>query len=223
MEKILKLLENHSNKTSIEIQKKDFQYQSLEFLNNNFKDDKIYDLVLANSIICYQLSSTWEAYWEEFWNYFSKNKPTNTISDLKIFIKNSKWNKRFVDTKSKRLDKLENFLDIFTKNKDYYLNNLVILRDELAKVMNQKTDAKTIVFAIKMIWYIISIRKKIDFVFPYEISIPIDSRLTNLYEKFNDNPNLEIKEFYKKISEITNISPLNLDAIVWVNYEEFMK
>lgn len=223
MEKILKLLENHSNKTSIEIQKKDFQYQSLEFLNNNFKDDKIYDLVLANSIICYQLSSTWEAYWEEFWNYFSKNKPTNTISDLKIFIKNSKWNKRFVDTKSKRLDKLEKFLDIFTKNKDYYLNNLVILRDELAKVMNQKTDAKTIVFAIKMIWYIINIRKKNDFVFPYEISIPIDSRLTNLYEKFNDNPNLEIKEFYKKISEITNISPLNLDAIVWVNYEEYMK
>lgn len=223
MEKILKLLENHSNKTSIEIQKQDFQYKSLEFLNNNFKDENIYDLVLANSIICYQLSSTWEAYWEEFWNYFSTNKPKNIINDLKIFIKNSKWNKRFVDTKSKRLDKLTNFLEIFSQKRDFYLNNLVILRDELAKVMNQKTDAKTIVFAIKMIWYVINIKQKVDFVFPYEISIPIDSRLTNLYEKFNDNPDLEIKDFYKKISEITNISPLNLDAIVWVNYEEFMK
>ncbi|MDP5038961.1 MAG: N-glycosylase/DNA lyase [Candidatus Gracilibacteria bacterium] len=223
MEKILKLLENHSNKTSIEIQKQDFQYKSLEFLNNNFKNENIYDLVLANSIICYQLSSTGEAYWEEFGNYFSTNKPKNIINDLKIFIKNSKGNKRFVDTKSKRLDKLTNFLEIFSQKRDFYLNNLVILRDELAKVMNQKTDAKTIVFAIKMIGYVINIKQKVDFVFPYEISIPIDSRLTNLYEKFNDNPDLEIKDFYKKISEITNISPLNLDAIVWVNYEEFMK
>jgi DNA-(apurinic or apyrimidinic site) lyase len=42
-------------------------------------------------------------------------------------------------------------------NIDYYLENLVILRDELAKTMNQKKDAKTIVFAIKMIMYGISI------------------------------------------------------------------
>jgi N-glycosylase/DNA lyase len=36
----------------------------------------------------------------------------------------------------------------------------VILRDELAKTMSQKKDAKTIVFAIKMIMYGISIDKR---------------------------------------------------------------
>lgn len=224
MEKLLEILKNESIKTALDIQKSDFQYKSLEKLNKNLNSIILLDLVLANSIICYQLSSSGEAYWEEFSNYFSNFnwKNFDIINELKLFIVNSKWNKRFVDTKAKRLDKLKPFLDDFSKSREILINDFTNLQKNLAKTMNQKTTDKTIVFAIKMLGYAISIYYKKDIVFPFEISIPIDSRLTNLYEKYNTNSNLKIDEFYDILSKKLNIPPLSLDAILWVNYEKFI-
>jgi N-glycosylase/DNA lyase len=45
------------------------------------------------------------------------------------------------------------FLEIFFKNEEKYYENMVLLQQELAKVMNQKKDDKTIVFAVKMFYY----------------------------------------------------------------------
>jgi DNA-(apurinic or apyrimidinic site) lyase len=72
---------------------------------------------------------------------------------LSDFIKQSKNNKRFVDVKSNRLEKLKPFLEQFILNPEYYYDNMEDLRDILAKTMKQKYDAKTIVFAIKMFSY----------------------------------------------------------------------
>jgi len=56
--------------------------------------------------------------------------------------------------------------------------------------------------------------------------IPIDSRLENLYKKY-ENPLTPlpggIKEFYINLSKKLNIPLLHLDAIVWVNYDELIK
>jgi DNA-(apurinic or apyrimidinic site) lyase len=112
--------------------------------------------------------------------------------------------------------------------------------------MNQKKDAKTIVFAVKMFSYwarnIFWFKE-----FPKEIMIPIDSRLEKLFYEFWPHPNptpghpsleqssihldllwgerghKEIKNFYKELSEKLNISLLHLDAILWVNYEELVR
>jgi DNA-(apurinic or apyrimidinic site) lyase len=97
--------------------------------------------------------------------------------------------------------------------------------------MNQKKDAKTIVFAVKMFSYwarnIFWFRE-----FPKEIMIPIDSRLEKLFYKFWPHPNpllweergyKEIKNFYKELSEKLNIPLLHLDAILWVNYDKLIK
>jgi DNA-(apurinic or apyrimidinic site) lyase len=60
---------------------------------------------------------------------------------------------------------------------------MIELRDKLAKIMNQKIDTKTIVFAVKMFSY--GARNIYDFIsYPKEICIPIDSRLTALFEKY---------------------------------------
>jgi N-glycosylase/DNA lyase len=52
-----------------------------------------------------------------------------------------------------RLEKLKCFLGIYISKIDFYIENILILRDDIAHTMKQKKDAKTIVFAIKMIMY----------------------------------------------------------------------
>ncbi|MDR0772333.1 MAG: N-glycosylase/DNA lyase [Candidatus Peribacteria bacterium] len=56
---------------------------------------------------------------------------------------------------------------------------------------------------------------------PKEISIPIDSRLTNLFEKYKENYT-DISLFYTDLSEKLNIPELHLDAILWVNYNDLI-
>jgi N-glycosylase/DNA lyase len=86
---------------------------------------------------------------------------------------------------------------------------MLILRDLLAKTMNQKPDAKTIVFSVKMFSYFA--RNFYDFViFPNDIEIPIDSRLIKLYEK-NKESYTDINKFYKDLSQKLNIPMLHLD------------
>ena len=56
--------------------------------------------------------------------------------------------------------------------------------------------------------------------------IPIDSRLENLYKKYENIEeinNKKIKEFYINLSNKLNIPLLHLDAILWVNYDELIK
>lgn len=209
-----------------EIEEKDLQFIYLKNLYFNIKNKDFYlSLILANSIICYQLSSTWERYWEEFCNYFIINEINNIdelIEKLSIFIKASKWNKRFVETKINRLNKLKPFLDTFIKNQEKYYENMFLLNNDLAKVMKQKNTQKTIVFWVKMFWYWARIYFDKFIEFPKEISIPIDSRLTKIYEIYNNDKNLTINDFYKNISYKLDIPLLHLDAIIWVNYEKLL-
>jgi len=64
--------------------------------------------------------------------------------------------------------------------------------------------------------------------------IPIDSRLENLYKKYNSQlsssegedkkiSSKKIKEFYINLSKKLNIPLLHLDAILWVNYDGLIK
>lgn len=215
------LLEKIWNKTindAINLEKKDFQYISLEKLYKNIKNKDIFlNLIITNSIICYQLSWKWEDYWEEFNNYFSKNeiKKEDIIKEMITFISNSKNNKRLLQIKIKRLQKLNDF--ILQNNSKKPLEIL----EKLKKTLNQKSNAKTIVFAIKMWNYWYSIMNSQNNILPFEIEIPIDSRLTNIYNKYNTD-NLSINDFYNKLSQKLQIPPLHLDAILWVKYKKYI-
>lgn len=233
MEKLYEKFKDITLKDVLKIEESDRQFIALRKLYNNFsplirgdawKADgfkQVYlSLVIANAIICYQLSGKWEDYWEEFSQYFSKNQADNIeiVDSLWRFIKQSKNNKRFIDTKIKRLEKLRDFLEEFRWKEKYFYENMLELRDLLAKIMNQKREAKTIVFAIKMFSY--AARNIFDFIeYPEEIHIPIDSRLISLYEKYKLDYN-NIDKFYLDLSEKLGIPLLHLDSIMWVNYEE---
>jgi len=235
MQELYNKLKNHTITEAIKIEESDRQFIALKKLwENNYvgadlvSAQYIYlSLILANTIICYQLSWKWEDYWDEFSDYFGlpPNLPLAgeeiVIENLIIFIKQSKNNKRFIDTKIKRLKKLEVFLEDFEWKEEYYFHNMEILRDELARTMKQKKDAKTIVFAVKMFnYWARNVFNKVN-CFPESISIPVDSRLTNLFEKYKWNYT-DINKFYFDLSKKLDIPELHLDAIVWVNYENLM-
>lgn len=209
---------------AIKLEETDRQFIALkEFINKQNEKKVALALVVANSIICYQLSGTGEKYWEEFSSYFAERKISyeNIISQLSEFIKQSKNNKRFIDTKVKRLEKVNVALEILQDKEEYFYNNMTELRDLLAKTMKQKITDKTIVFAVKMFGYVA--RNIFSFVaYPKEIFIPIDSRLTNLFEKYKWEYS-DINKFYLDLSEKLDIPLLHLDWIVWINYDELMK
>lgn len=234
MKKLYKLTKKYSLVKAINIENNDRQFIALNRLYHNIWNKEIFlALIISNSIICYQLSSKWEDYWEEFSEksiiFFSNSKSKNKknffeeiFNFFDDFLVNSKWNKRFIKTKLKRLKKLETFFDDFLWKQESFYNNMEILRDKLAITMKQKKDAKTIVFAVKMFSY--WARIYFDYIkhFPQEIMIPIDSRLIKMYEKYKEDYN-DVNLFYNDLSKKLKIAPLHLDAILWVNYEEIMK
>lgn len=218
-------LKTFNLKDALDFESDDRQFIALKNLEKKISDKELYlALIIANSIICYQLSWKGEDYWEEFSEYFSKNKIEyeNIITEISKFIVNSKNNKRFVDTKQKRLEKIRSFIENdFNYKSAYFYENMTELRNILAKIMKQKIDAKTIVFAVKMFWYwarnIYDLKE-----YPSEISIPIDSRLTYLFEKYKWEYT-DINNFYSDLSKKIKISPLHLDWIVWNLYDELIK
>jgi DNA-(apurinic or apyrimidinic site) lyase len=227
MERLLKVLWHVSIEDAIQTENTDLQFVALKKLYDNIKNKDFYlPLIIANSIVCYQLSSTWEKYWDEFSKAASEHnfkEKKDILEFFKNFLPNSRWNKRFVETKINRLIRLSPFLDKFFWNEESYYENMILLQNELAKTMNQKKDDKTIVFAVKMFYYWARnyFWKIIEF--PFEIEIPIDSRLTKIYELYNEDKDLNIKDFYKILSRKLNIPELHLDAIVWVNFEKITK
>lgn len=224
MQELYEKLKNYSLDDVLKLEEKDRQFIALKKLSENIENKDIYlSLIILNSIICYQLSWTWEKYWEEFSEYFSNKKLSkeNIIFELWEFIAQSRNNKRFIDTKIKRLSKLEEFVLNFDWKSDFYYKNMLVLRDELSKIMKQKPDAKTIVFAVKMFGY--GARNIYNFeIYPLELFIPIDSRLTNLFEKYKwDYENINI--FYIDLSKKLWIPLMHLDWLVWINYDELIK
>lgn len=267
MKLLYKLLKKYTLEDALNFEKQDLQFKAIEKLYARIEDKELFFwLILANSIICYQLSSSGEKYWEEFCSEASEHFlelkertqvifPSPKEWQLSViiiwflidFIPNSIWNKRLIEVKIKRLEKTKDFLTIFLNNIDYYISNLIFLRDELSKTMNQKKDAKTIVFAIKMIMYGIRIiedkkwkeKRTIQVIYPTspslklhttgswewqlinQISIPIDSRLIKIFEIYKEDYT-DIKKFYKDLSTKLQIPEIHLDAILWLNYNELI-
>lgn len=224
MQKLYNKLKQYDLLDAIKIEESDRQFIALKRLSENIEDKELYlSLIILNSLVCYQLSWKGEEYWEEFSEYFSKQNicRENVIENIKIFLDKTKYNKRFTNIKKQRLNKLDNFVLNFYWKSEYYYSNMVNLRDELSKEMNQNINAKTIVFAIKMFSY--WARNIYEFIiFPKWIFLPIDSRLKQVFELYKCNYT-SIDEFYIDLSKKLNIPMLHLDWIVWTLYQELLK
>lgn len=190
-----------------ELEKYDLQYVALEKLYNNLQDKELFlKLVIINSLLAYQLTMKWESYWTYFSWYFSKHKVKNLKESFQDFL--SKYNKRLLQIKYKRLDKIINFIETIgqTKLENYTKDDILLLKD-LVKHIKQKKDAKTIVFCIKMfIWAV-----RIVWYEKYpslDIYIPVDNRISKISTK---------KSFWLDIAKETWYSLLLLDTLFYIS------
>jgi len=221
---------------------KELEHQDPQFLalqncweNINRKNENLFlFLVIQCAIVSYQIAWSGEQWWSEAWekflddwdyllNLWNDNKQNG---DWRLdFLKTSKNNKRIYNIKKSRIDKLnmkfENKNDLIK-----YQNKLCELNDKLAKIMGCKTSSKTIVFAIKMFGYACTIITWKDIEYPMSINIPLDSRIKKIYSvcaDSNKNDDKSVLLYFENLSKKFKISPLDLDAVLWLKYRNTMK
>ncbi len=195
---------------------------------------------ICNAIVSYRLTGPGEDYWLEFADYFSEqsfpiNITPNYIIDKVIeFLLASKNNRLLLNQKINRLRKLKKnntHATIFNKCPELIrdLNRLLII---IANGVGAKPDSKTVVFAVKMAYYVARIHG-INIIPPMDIMIPVDRRIgllsytsgiVDIKTKIKDIRTLEEvllrysdipREAWKRVANISNIPPLNIDSLVW--------
>jgi len=114
MQKLYNKLIKYNIKDAINFEEIDRQFLALKdlYLNKKMNNKNYLFLIITNSLICYQLSGKGEDYWEEF-SEILENKEFNNFPEIynffEKFIPESRNNRRFIETKLKRVSKLENF------------------------------------------------------------------------------------------------------------------
>lgn len=196
-------------------EKIDLQYAYLKNLQRKLKNDEIFlKLIILNALVSYQLSTTGESWWREFSEYNWSNIPKEHITEEYIkFLSNSRGNKRILNVKIKRINKIKPYLkDISLEKFKYYYNNMNALRAGIAKELNTKSYSKTVVFTVKIFGYGSRVVFNEFIPYPYSIEIPRDSRIEKYTKKLT---NKEILKFWNEISIETGVPPLHIDSILW--------
>lgn len=162
--------------------------------------------MVTNAVICYQLSSSGEDYWQEVAEFLKNSYPKNSQTNLDAkqmiqkfleFLPKSTGNKRLINMKTKRLEKFQSFLEIFLKDPEYFYHHQDDFIQTLCKIMKQKMSAKTIVFSLKMFLYAGRIAYNEKILADKKYPLPIDSRLTKIYLAHNTKKSLKIERFYE--------------------------
>jgi DNA-(apurinic or apyrimidinic site) lyase len=133
----------------------DFQFYSIKKIINKYPDKKAQILfgIIQNALISYQLSGTGERWREEFSNFMIDNLDTFLTDNClfwKRFLSVCKNNRRFINNKLKRIQKIADVKQFIENRRKLLYQNMIELNNLLAQIMGQTINAKTIVFAVKM-------------------------------------------------------------------------
>lgn len=222
-----------------ELEHKDPQFLALKSCRDNIcknfgKEENLFlFLVVQCAIVSYQIAWTGEQWRTEAWNKFLEdwdyllnlwnNNEQNGNWRLG-FLKTSKNNKRIYNIKKSRIDKLNQNIEKINWSDCW--NKLFELNWLLAKALKCKLSSKTVVFAVKMYGYAYTIISWNDVNYPMNINIPIDSRLKKIYntcKNLDVSTENEIMNYFWSLSKKYSIPPLDLDALLWLEYRKLMK
>jgi len=223
------------------LEQNDPQFLALKKARENIKNKNknlfLY-LTIQCSLIWYQIAWSGELWRWEFGKKITKDRDIlNDIRNKKNcnskwrydFLTTSKHNKRIYNIKSNRIKK---FNQILNDEHDFskFWNKLDDLNTLLAKTMKSKEDEKTITFATKMFGYAHEIISWKETIYPMSVQIPLDSRLTKIFEQENSSPlqrgtkGVQIKKHFQTLAKQHKIPPLHLDSILRLDYwNKFVK
>ncbi|ABW01678.1 N-glycosylase/DNA lyase [Caldivirga maquilingensis] len=178
-------------------------------------------LVAMNSIVSYMLTGRGERHWSYFSEYFSHNKPSDLCRDFKAYVVKSPYLARGREVK---VDRIDRFCRAKLHERLMGLTNLNEAWSLLAGGLHSPINSKTIVFAVKMLYYAyracgINVKP------PEDLPIPVDYRIATL-TKCSGLINAEAKvlaakqnlvqETWGRVAELSGIPQVNLDALLWV-------
>ncbi|MEM0361351.1 MAG: N-glycosylase/DNA lyase [Sulfolobales archaeon] len=191
-------------------------------------------IMFTNALISYQLGMPGERYWISFAGLVVNACPTTYEEVVDRVFQTLRYLHRFaVRAKEKRLNKLKTCIDVYDSMLGSDLN---MLRRKVAKCLEANIDDKTIVFAIKMLYYGMK-ALRINVTLPYDIPIPVDRRIIKIsylsgLVDFNEEswklPQLDevVSKLFKKPQIVRNawnavslrcgIPPLHLDTVLWL-------
>ena len=218
---------NFSLQDIINIEKnEDLQYVVLakcwrSINQQKYRDDFLFAIVV-NALISYQLSWTWETWWSEFAEYTLSNIwDVKSIDFWRWLLQNTKSNRRLNTIKIKRIEKILDKKVNIILDLPKYKQNLLYFNQAISKIMSQSDGAKTVVFATKMFGYWLRIVTDKSIIYPYEIFLPVDSRITKIFELETwklKHTSSEIQQYFQKMSIDYSIPSLHLDSLLWIRY-----
>ncbi|AEC52609.1 N-glycosylase/DNA lyase [Pyrococcus sp. NA2] len=191
----------------------DEQFKALKYLSSSIDTEMFIKLVIANSLVSYQLTGKGEGWWWEFAKYFSKVRVQGIYDAYSKFLPRSRFNRRLVQQKLSRIKKIEHFLNSLTLDelRGYY-DDMITFWNLIARTLNVDKRSKTIVFAVKMFGYSARIAFSEFRPYPMEIPIPEDVRIIKVTSRLTrEKPQV----FWQKIARKSGVPPLHIDSILW--------
>ncbi len=197
----------------------DPQFNSLRRLYDSLGDGEPFlKLVIANSIVSYQLTARGEDWWNEFSEHFSGLPPgglrEGVYREYERFLPASMTNRRLVTAKVERLRKLEPLLSELSLEelRELYMENMDGLRFLIARTLGSSPDSKTVVFSVKMFGYGGRIVFRRFVPYPMSVPIPLDSRIKRYTLRLTSEPPVK---FWMRVAVDSNVPPLHIDSILW--------
>nr|7OLB_A Chain A, N-glycosylase/DNA lyase [Pyrococcus abyssi GE5]7OLI_A Chain A, N-glycosylase/DNA lyase [Pyrococcus abyssi GE5]7OLI_B Chain B, N-glycosylase/DNA lyase [Pyrococcus abyssi GE5]7OUE_A Chain A, N-glycosylase/DNA lyase [Pyrococcus abyssi GE5]7OUE_C Chain C, N-glycosylase/DNA lyase [Pyrococcus abyssi GE5]7OUE_E Chain E, N-glycosylase/DNA lyase [Pyrococcus abyssi GE5]7OUE_G Chain G, N-glycosylase/DNA lyase [Pyrococcus abyssi GE5]7OY7_A Chain A, N-glycosylase/DNA lyase [Pyrococcus abyssi len=191
----------------------DEQFKALRYLSKGIDSETFVKLVIANSLVSYQLTGKGEQWWWEFAKYFYGRDVKSIYLAYKEFLPNSRFNRRLIPQKLSRIRRVETFLSTLTEERiEEYYGDMSSLWGSIARALGVDKESKTVVFSVKMFGYAARIVLSTFNPYPMEIPIPEDSRIVKLTKKLtNEKP----RKFWMKIARESGVPPLHIDSILW--------
>ncbi len=190
-------------------------------------------IMFTNALVSYQLSIPGEEYWLNLAQLVVEECPNSyeEVLDRTFYILRH-LHKFAVKAKEKRLNKLKMCIYLYDSISHEDLNTL---RGRVARCLGANVDDKTIVFAIKMLYYGMK-AVGINVEIPFNIPIPVDRRiikisylsgliisdelgrntshLNEVLIKLFKKPQI-VRDAWNAISFKCRIPPLRLDTVLW--------
>ncbi len=193
-------------------------------------------VVVANSLISYQLTSRGEAYWAAFSEWMTKYKgstPYYLLQAHKSFIKNTPYNRIRVSAKKRRLEKfyMSRLAQELIDDPLRYCKRIDELVGRVAGALGSSPEAKTIVFSGKMYYYVC---RACGESVSGDIPVPVDRRVAYISltsclvsgctrrlrecvgELMKPRNRGVIMKAWSEITRRTGIPGYNLDSLIWV-------